>query len=718
MKNLARVLSSVSVFSVLAMASATAQTTAAKTAAATSVEEVTVTAQRRSENLQQVPVAVTAFTPRTLDDRQITNVRDAAAQIPGIMIQTTTGVSNAARIFLRGVGQDNAGLLFDPAVGVYVDGVYYARIMGAFFDFFDLDRVEVLRGPQGTLYGRNTSGGAIKIETKKPTYDLSAAGDIAYGSFNRIDVRGYISGPIVDHTLAASLSVLTRERDGTMSDPYYDRKINNRDYQAVRGKLLFTPNDKFEVVAGIDYIHDRSDAFVPTPISNFGTAVDPLATPNRDLFTSELKGVQFQKLDTYGITVNAKYDLNPITLSSITGYRFLRNPLAVPVIYVGGSALAGTGITSGTSFDVHDETISQEFNAAFESTKLKGVAGIYYFSEDGRDFEYLYGTNNQRFRKNEAYAAYAQGSYDVLEHVSLIGGLRYTDEKVNYQQWYFAIQNTPQAPLAKEFYALTPKIGAEWQFMDQGQAYFTWTKGFKSGGFSAIAPSALFPNSRPYNPEKVDSYEVGVKFQGFDNRLRANVALFRAEYAGLQLPVFLPGTISSYTSNAAGAQVQGIEFEPTWYVTPELQLYGNLAVTTSKYTSAFPGFNPFNQLVDLSDRKLKGTIPTKYLIGATYDPALKIKGNVRLNASLSHTDTYPNNTNNSPLVYTTATDLVDLSVSYTTDDGHWTVTAEGKNVTDKRYYGSALQVGNAVSPGTVAYPNDPATWALRVKYQY
>ncbi len=678
------------------------------------VEEVTVTAQRRSENLQKSPVAISAFTPRTLDERQIANVRDAAAQIPGIMIQTTTGVSNAARIFLRGVGQDNAGLLFDPAVGVYVDGVYYPRIMGAFFDFFDIDRLEVLRGPQGTLYGRNTSGGAIKIETKRPTMDFTGAGDITYGSFNRLDLRGYVSGKLIDGVLAGSLSAISRERDGITTDPNYDRKLNNKDYQAVRGKLLFTPTAKFEATLGVDYIIDRSDPFVGSQITTLPGVVNPEATLNRDYFSSELRGRQEQKLVTYGVTLNAKYDLDPVTINSITGYRFMRSEVVIPIAYV------ATGVATGSSFDVHDDVFSQELNATYESRRVKGVVGAYYFKEDGRDFEYQFAPFSNRYRTNTAYAVYGQGSFEIIDNVNLIGGLRYTTETADYGQFFYTstFLKTPQLGFSRKFSASTPKAGIEWQATPDILAYFTFTKGFKGGGWNALNPSAIFPNPLSYAPEKVNSYEAGVKFQGFNNRLRANVALFQADYTGMQLPVFVPGTLSSYTSNAAGAQVKGIEFEPTWYVTDSVQIYGNLAITDGKYTSAFPCTDAFNVLQDCSNRKPKGIIPTKYLIGVSFTPELAVPGQWRFNADLGHNDKYFNNVANSPLVATRDLNLVNLSVAYTTSDNHWTFSAEGKNVTDQRYYGTALQLGNAVSPSVTIYPNDPATWAFRVKYQF
>jgi iron complex outermembrane recepter protein len=212
---------------VLLPAAAMAQSAQADSESA--LEEVVVTAERYTSTVQTTPVAVSALSETMLQERQIIDVRQLTSQVPGIVITPATGTSTAARIVLRGAGQEQSGINFDPAVGIYIDNVYQPRINGAFFDFFDIDRIEVLRGPQGTLYGRNTSGGAIKIQTRKPSFEWTWAGDVALGNYERTDVRGVVSGPIMDDTLAFSLSAVSRKRGGFIDAPAYGRKVNNRD---------------------------------------------------------------------------------------------------------------------------------------------------------------------------------------------------------------------------------------------------------------------------------------------------------------------------------------------------------------------------------------------------------------------------------------------------------------------------------------------------------
>jgi iron complex outermembrane receptor protein len=308
---------------------AAADAAAASADAASTLEEVTVTAQRFSGNLQTTPIAVSAFTPTTLETRQINNVSQAAAQIPGLVITPATGTNNSARIVLRGAGQEQSGIQFDPAVGVYIDNVYQPRINGGFFDFFDIGQLEVLRGPQGTLYGRNTSGGAIKITTARPSFQLTYGGDATFGSYNTRDARGYISGPLVEDKLAFSLSGVTRNRDGWTNDPAYGRDVNNKKFNGARAKLLFTPNEKFEIEAAVDVQEDHSDPGIGSPIQLLGlvppNALDPAAVPGRDLFTSELFGPISAKADSIGGSINAKFEVSPnLTINSITGYRNMR----------------------------------------------------------------------------------------------------------------------------------------------------------------------------------------------------------------------------------------------------------------------------------------------------------------------------------------------------------------------------------------------------------
>jgi iron complex outermembrane receptor protein len=691
------------------------------------LEEVVVTAERYSSTVQTTPVAVSAFSETMLQERQVTDVRQLTSQIPGIVITPATGTSTAARIVLRGAGQEQSGINFDPAVGIYIDNVYQPRINGAFFDFFDIDRIEVLRGPQGTLYGRNTSGGAIKIQTQRPSFAWRWGGDVALGNYGRTDVRGVVSGPLVDDTLAFSLSAVSRKRNGFIDAPAYGRKVNNRDVQAVRGKLLFTPNERTDIEASIDYQQDRSDPGIGVPLQVGVGVNDPFAVPGRSLTRTELFGPMQNKLFSIGGAINASYRMNDqLTFNSISGYRNLRALQSGPFWLTAAAVNSGNGLLNiGSTTKIKDEFFSQEVNATYESERLKGVIGLYYFDESGFSQQFApYATPNDQNRDTKAIAAFGQVTWTIVDGLSLTGGLRRTREKANFTQFYYTQRTFSQSD-EKVFKGWSPKVALDWQPNDDLLAYVSYTRGFKSGGFNPVPPNTntgvggATGAPTPYGEEKVDSYEAGVKYTTPDRHFRTNVAIFEAKYKGLQLPVFFPGTSNSYTSNASDATIKGIEIEPTWQITDALQIYGNMAFTKGKYTSPFLCSRANTQIVDCSDRKIKGVIPAKVIAGFTFEPELEIPGQLRLAADVDYTDSYFNNVaNEGPLVQTKKATLVNGSIAWDAPDGHWTVILEGRNIFNKHYVLAGLQLASAAIPSVTGYINEPALYDIRIRAKF
>ena len=692
------------------------------------IGEVVVTAQRFKSTVQTTPVAVSAFSPETLQARQVNSVQQFASQIPGIVITPSTGTSTSARIVLRGAGQENSGINFDPGVGIYIDNVYQPRTSGAFFDFFDIDRVEVLRGPQGTLYGRNSSGGAIKIQTQRPSYAWHWGGDVAYGSFNLADIRAFVTGPLIEDKVAFSLSAVSRKRDGFIKAQAYGRAVNNRDSQAYRAKLLLNPIEKLEIEAAVDYQNDSSDPGIGVPLqAPVGVDTAYATGANRDLTRTELSGPFVGKLQSVGGSINASYKLNEyITLSSITGYRNLRSTTIAPLWPTLAAQNSGNGAQNlGTGVRFRDHNFSEELNATLTTEKIKGVVGLYYFNEKGASFGVLpYTVPYVQYRGTVATAAFAQGSYEFFNGLSFTAGLRYTNEDADFTQFYFNQRNFSQSA-QKTFHGLSPKFALNWQATPRFLAYVSYTKGFKSGGFNPVAPNTntgvggVDGAPTPYGEEKVDSYEAGVKFTTDDRRIRINAALFDAEYTGLQLPVFFPGTSNSYTSNASNATIRGLELEPTWQVTDELQLYAIMAFTTGKYTAPFVCSLDTGAFTDCSNKKIKGLVPSKVVVGGTYSPNLPIPGKIHIAADFDYTDSYFNNVSNTgPLVQTPVTKLFNASVAWDSPDGHWTVLLEGKNLTDQQYVLAGLQLASPVRPTITGYVGDPRVVDIRLRARF
>ena len=702
-------------------------------AAATQLEELLVTAQRYTTDVQSTPVAVTALSPTVLEERQVTNVMQAASQIPGVVITPATGTNNSARIVLRGAGQEQSGIQFDAAVGVYVDNVYQPRINGAFFDFFDIERLEVLRGPQGTLYGRNTSGGAIKIVTRQPSFEFTGGGDVAVGSYDTRDFRAYVSGPIIDHTLAFSLSGVARNHDGWTEAPAYGRKVNKKKSSGVRAALLWTPTDKAKVEVAWDFLRDHSDPGMGAPVQLLGqvppSPLDPAAHPGRDLFSTELFGPISAKADSQGGSINASYALTPeVTLNSITGTRGMRATQAEPFTL---TAVAGRLVAVGGSYIFHDRFYSQELNATYNTKRINGILGLYYFKEWGtiEDTPLFTAASalDIRDRRTTAKAIFAQGTVELTHGFSVEAGIRYTIEDAGFDQFYFnqvfAGQQVGRQFASKRFKATTPKVGLNWQYNDDTLLYVSYTKGFKSGGFNNINPSTnvgtpgVPAGPVPYGAEDVKSYEAGLKFQTPDHRFRINLAAYQADYAGLQLPVFFPGTTNTFTSNAAGARITGLEVEPTWQATDDLQIYGNLSLSHGKYTSDFQCSLFNTTIVNCKDKKIKGVVPTKSTLGFTYNvPMMSVPGRIRLGASWQYSSKYFNNVSNTlPIVQTPSYNLFDAFIAWDSPNRRLTISLEGKNIGDERFALESLQIASAVSPSVTAYPNDPRVILLRVK---
>jgi len=696
--------------------------------------EIIVTAERFAASVQKSPVAITAVDAQALEERIVTNVLTAAQEIPGIKITPAQGSNTNASIALRGVGQSTAGINFDPAVGIYIDNVYQPRINGALFDFFDIDRLEVLRGPQGTLYGRNSSGGALKIQTKRPKFHWEGQVEASAGNFNYVGGKAYLTGPLIDGVLAFSVSGVLRQRDGYLYGVEHGRRIGNIDSRAERVKLLFTPNEKFETELSVFAIQDYSEAGVPVPLQVLPGINMPEAngTFKRDLTRTEIYGPLGQgSINNTGVALNMRYFLSDtVELHSITGYGNMRvfntgNTLFV-TLAMQEAKERGEPVTqpSANQGRMRDEYWTQEINLTYNSDRLKGVLGLYYIDEEGqyRATEANSPTIDQD-RLTKASAIFAQGTYYITENLGLTAGIRYTREKADFTQFYRLLLGESQNA-KKTFTSTTPKLGVNWEVSDNFMVYASYTQGFKSGGFNPIPPNAdtgvpdRIGEPTPYNPEDVESYEVGFKYQTPDNTFRVNAALFRAEYDGLQLPVFFPGTTTIYTSNATSGVVQGIEIEPTWQVTRDFLLYGNVAINDGKYTGPFPCTNQYGQIWDCRDNELVGLIPVKSLLGFRYTPPLPIPGELRLNGSWSYHDKYHNNVANSPLVYTVAASIYNASVSWQSPSARWNAALDVRNLFDKHYSLAGLQLAHPVRPAVSAFPNPPREIIFRVGMRF
>jgi iron complex outermembrane receptor protein len=557
----------------------------------TGSEDIVVTARRTEERLETVPVSVSAFSERALDRIQATDTTGLQGAVPNLNIVQGRGSSNATNIYIRGIGQPDALQTFDPAVGVYVDDVYYSRIRGTQLDLLDLERVEVLRGPQGTLYGKNTIGGALKVVTRKPGQTFRGGISAAYGSYDQFEIKASASGPVSD-TLAAGFAVMHARRDGYVEDAVLDRDYNDKNSVAARGALAFTPSSDFRLDISVDYSRDDAAMTVGQPLNSLtyliggGTAIALPANPDpKDYdFTGRTTPSlpNSTKLRHWGTSAAGEWNLtDDLALKSITAFRKLRTRDYVDI--------DATQLELGDVFvGVDQKQFSQELQLNYTGERLQAVGGLYYLKEDIASHQEAYADDlvgpllgNPTFLRTiddtlttKSYAAYANASFSVTDALRISAGIRYTDEKKDYWRTTSTFSTSPLlASLAPYIFARkqswddwSPMASIDYRFTDNLMFYARAAKGFKSGGFNGRANSVA--ESTAYAPEKVWSYEAGFK-GSVDDIARFSVAVFHNDYKDFQARVSgldtdpvtgLPVPVLSVL-NAGKLQIRGAELE-------------------------------------------------------------------------------------------------------------------------------------------------------------
>ena len=709
------------------------------------IEEIVVTAQKREENLQDTPIAITAFTEEALEGRMINDISKLADFTPNVIFDTTapiSGLSNGAAVFIRGVGQLDFGLTTDPGVGTYIDGVYSSRAVGGVLDVVDIERIEILRGSQGTLFGRNTIGGAINITTKRPAREFGGMVEATFGEFERADFKGSLDVPVTDR-FGAKFAISSKNRNGFVERIAVGDRLGDEDRQSARGSFLLEATDDIELYATVDYtnIDEQSAGSVMVGITEFPGAPEqglaPSSTwaynqvfvpanPGAAPYTLEefLPGEEDQTLATgptgtdlesFGATLTFTWSLPWFEFKSITSYRdtegeFYRDP-----------DNSSVEITETTNPNYNHEQFSQEVQVTGRgfNERLQYVLGAYYFDEDGTDdvFVPIYGAlptpvglislplyiNNYVTVDNDSKAVFGQGTFDVTEQIALTFGMRYTEDKkgFGYRQYIspdpfpgniavLALLGPPvRAPgpadqlvlwdeVSEKFDELNFRAGLEYQLNDDTLLYFTYADGYKSGGFNYRYVVAR-PSPLPFDPETLESYEVGVKWQGLDDRLRINAAGFVSEYRDVQIQLFETGG-GPLTQNAGVADIIGVELELTAVPHERLLFNAGFGYIDAQYDELNLPTTNVAQAVNL-DTKLPNTPETTVNVSAEYSHPLPW-GSLIARGDYRYTDDLYNDAQNSPFLYQDGYHTVNASLTYSA--GNWEFSVFGTNLTDKR----------------------------------
>lgn len=570
---------------------------AAQTAAtlANESEEIIVSARRRDERLIDVPVAVSAYGQADLERLQAIDLAGIQGTAPNLNIVQGRGSATSANIFIRGIGQPDALQTFDPAVGVYVDGVYLSRIQGALLSLGDVERIEVLRGPQGTLYGKNTIGGAISIISRKPDLNnVTGNASALYGSYNQILLNGYVSAPLVADKLALSIAAQWDKRDGLVTDPRTDRRYNDRDSLTARAILRAQPSERLEVLVSGDYTRQRNALTLGYATAPLG-GIRPIPANPYGVYdfkaSTSFTGDEGQRLDHWGASLTANYDLSDsVTLTSITAYRKLRPDLFIDI--------DATEAELGDVFvGINQQQFSQELQLKWDTERFSGVFGLYYLDETIRSHQEAYADDllglpftrliDDR-QKTRSYAAFGQATYDFTENFSVTAGLRYTREDRDYtrlttvatspvfQAFFppFSFPSSLPAPFNDDgrasFDAWTPTLTLSYKPTTDTLVYASASRGFKSGGFNGRANGVADLTQvvdgqsqivTQFRPETVWTYETGAKGSFMGGRVRLSANAFYSDYNDFQARVG-GGALGVFpVLNAGKLRIWGVETE-------------------------------------------------------------------------------------------------------------------------------------------------------------
>lgn len=719
---------------------------------AVGLDDVIVTARRTEESLQRAPLSVSAFSGESLERQGAQQVTDLQGSVPNLNIVQGRGSSNSTNIYIRGIGQPDALQTFDPAVGVYVDDVYYSRIRGTQFDLLDLERIEVLRGPQGTLYGKNTIGGALKLVSRRPGQDFRARGSLALGNYDMIDLQVAVSGPISD-TMALGLSTLHSERGGYVTNPVTGAEYNDKHTNAARATFAWDPSANLRIDLTADYTLDDAGLTVgqatnslttilgvplytapnPLPEYNFQTVVNP-TLPNQT------------RLESRGMAMNVAYDLSDaLTLRSITAYRKLDTD-----DYIDFDAIP-LDVTSAL-VAVDQSQFSQELQLAYESGPVSAVGGLYYLKEEVSSHQEAYANSflgaaflNSNFLRTvddaletKSSAIYGNLSYAVTDALRVSVGARYTEEEKDYVRTTSTFYNLlpgfnatyPFAPPVAEYQDTSFMASADYQLTEDVMLYARFAQGFKSGGYNGRANSAA--ESTEYAPETADTFEIGAKTTAFDNRLRLNVAAFTTTYEDFQARVSgldvdpitgLPAAVLSVI-NAGALEISGLEIEAVAAVSDALTLDAQIGFLDATYEefndarfTATGGSRAFQEPAFSPD--LTARFGFQYVADMPGGGDITLGGAAKFRSrmALAIDNTPVNSQVEIPGMFQDDYWLFDARVVWNAPSGRFGIGLYGQNLADEVYKTDAQEF-SSVGGIQTAYYGAPRTWMIKLTARY
>lgn len=712
---------------------------------AKTLDAVTVTARRRVELIQDVPVAVSAFGEEQLKDLQASNVDGLQGAVPNMNIVQGRGSANSVNVFIRGIGQPDALQTFDPGVGMYVDDVYYSRINGALFSLFDVGDVEVLRGPQGTLYGKNSTGGAIKLTTKNPFDYEGGAVEATFGDYGRTEGRFYAGGKLSE-TVAGSIAGAWITNAGYVKNRAGGHRFNDDDTRALRAKLAFQPSDAFRAIFSVDYTKQDAALTMGRPMANLvqtdlvlgKVVLQPGETGDWDhAAETSLAPGKGQTLTHSGASLAMEWDLSPAwMLKSVTAYRKLKTNSYIDIDaskYELGDVLVA----------LDQDQKSQEFQLHYDNgSTLHVTLGAYWMSEHVPSYQEAYasdlyailGTPVSFLRTisddltTSSTAAFVHANWEFVPTWTLAAGVRWTRDKKDYQRttstfWgpALAVLNgtVPFPKTSASWTAVTPSVSLQKKFSEGLMGYVSANRGFKSGGFNGRANTAYDVLHAKYDPEFVWTYEIGLKAESSDHRMRGGITAFISDYQDFQARVSQDvGTFP--VLNAAKLSIKGLELEGSAMVDERTTVSGQLSWLDAKYDRfedfrLDPGYPGFDLNVNHDHVPFSPKFTAR--IGINHSIPLNGSGTLSVGGDVSHrTRTWLSVDNRAALSQPTYT-LIGLYGVWDSPEYKWQVRAGVRNLTNQTYMTEGQEFASVGNIQT-AYYGLPRNMYVSVRYNF
>lgn len=732
------------------------------------VEDIVVTARKRSESMQRVPIAISALSSSQLESRDVQSVMDLTSVVPNFQAPKNSVSFAAPQFYLRGAGRANNNWNAENAVAVFVDDIYLQSTAAAYVDMIDFERVEVLRGPQGTLYGRNATVGAIKFVPRRPNLNAVTGGASAtYGSHDRIDIKANLSVPVIADKLAVKLDAYRTANDGFVklvdpSNRVVDGSVARLEHYGARLSSLFTPAEGIEFELNVDYFKQNDGTNLMTPIvapnptslaqalsKNGSVKFRPLFGVNRGSFEplTALGGFEREpghEFDGYGVVFKASFEAGIGTLKSISGFRHYDGRY---ISQLGSRHTRSTifGITLGSTVESREDydQFTQEFQLSGSLLDtVKYTLGAFYFSNQWGQLQYgstigvpvefspvthpgfterFGGSYQDTFQDAKSYAIYVDATWEIVDRLSLLGGLRQTWDKkqVRYDS-LFEDQMTryPGFPVnpSKKFKRLTPRVGINFEATPDTLLYATYTTGYKAGNLEGDRATDPVPASNFLAPETVKTFEAGIKAEFFDRTLRTNLTAFSSKFRNHA------DLISPQTVAISDQRINGIEAEVTWVPSRRFQVYANLGLLDAKYTRAdasHPIFAPdFSGFAPGLDAHPVSTPDYSFSVGANYRFDVGDAGQLVFDIAIDGVGDHFNGLGvaNLDSERVRAYEVASASVTFRTADERISITGGVDNLFDKTYwttgfFGSVPEyAGRAYADGRSGY--------VRVNYRF